>query len=119
MKNFAPDIYRQRLVVEGIYGNELMQEIDLSNFLVALSKIMGMHIICGPKVMNLAGAVNAKHAGLEGVMIWAESGVQCYTWSKQSFFSCDIYSCKLFNVKKTVAFIKDYFMCKKIDHKSV
>ena len=117
--DYAPDILRQRLVIEGIYTFPQIKEIDLIDFLILLSHEMRMHVVYGPKVMDLAGEINPKHAGLEGIMIWAESGVQCYTWEKQKFFTCDIYSCKQFDVEKTVAFVKDFFMAEKITHKSV
>ena len=114
----VPEILRQRLVIEGIYTDEF-NEMDLIDFLTELSKKLEMHIVYGPKVMNVAGDHNPKHAGFEAIMIWSESGVQCYTWSRYNLFTVDIYSCKRFSVLKTVKFVKDFFMAETIQHKSV
>ena len=119
MKNFAPDIYRQRLIVEGIYTCELLEASDLNVFLMELADKLKMTIVFGPHVMNLAGEINPKHAGFEAITIWSESGCQLYTWNRNNFFTCDIYSCKKFDVKETVDFIRDFFMAQEIEYREV
>lgn len=118
MKNFAPQIYRKRLIVEGIYKTNFT-ELDLKNFMTNVSKEMGMTILLGPIVKNMAGEVNPFHSGYEGVLVWAESGMSLYTWSEHMFFSADIYSCKEFNTASTVELLKNFFEAVDIDFKEV
>ncbi|MBM3200496.1 hypothetical protein FJZ53_06160 [Candidatus Woesearchaeota archaeon] len=120
MKNLAAKIYRQRLVIEGIYSIDVTPK-KIKTYMRKLSDDIGMTIIYGPMVKNLAGRINPIHKGLEAFLIWAESGTQVYTWENEKFFTVDIYSCKEFDVDTAVKFTKEYFGCKddEIVHKSV
>lgn len=118
MKNLASKIYRQRLVIEGIYSVDVTPS-KLKTYMRTLSGKIGMTIIYGPMVKNLAGKINPIHQGLEAFLIWAESGTQVYTWENENFFTVDIYSCKKFEVKTAVDFTKEYFKAKELVFKSV
>ena len=118
MKNLAPQIYRQRLIIEGIYNTNLSL-LKIRTFMKELSGEMKMTVIYGPIVKNIAGKINPFHAGFEGILIWAESGASVYTWENQKFFTMDIYTCKKFSVKKAVDFTRKFFNAKKIEYKSV
>ena len=116
MKNFAPDIPRQRMVIEGIYTIKLTPKI-LKNCMIELSKKLGMKIIYGPIVKNIAGKVNPLHGGYESVLIWAESEASVYTWKRNNFFTVDIYTCRKFDPKVALDHIKEKFKAEKIDFK--
>ncbi len=118
MKDLCPEIHRQRLVVEGLYEGAYTKK-HLKEFLEGLSKHLGMRIIFGPIVKDVAGSVNPKHKGFECVVIWAESGVNLYTWNHFGFFTIDIYTCKKFSVPKTVAFVKKHLRATTLVHKNV
>lgn len=85
MKNFAPDIPRQRLVIEGIYSEKMSPKF-LKKCMNELSTKLGMKIIYGPIVKNLAYKINPNHGGYESVLIWAESGASICTWNRNNFF---------------------------------
>lgn len=116
MKDFAPHIYRQRLIVEGIYTIFVTPE-NLKWFLEWLSLAVGMKILWGPFIMNEAGKINPLHAGYEGVLIWAESGCMLYTWDEGKFFSLDIYSCKKFDIDLISKMTAMFFKTTRIDHR--
>jgi S-adenosylmethionine decarboxylase len=118
MKNLAPKIYRQRLVIEGLYTTKVDSNV-LKKYLRSFSEKIGMTIVYGPIVKNLAGRVNSIHKGLEAILIWAESGVAVYTWEKQKFFTVDIYTCKKFDSKTAVKFTKEFFKAEQIVFKNV
>lgn len=116
MKNFAPDIFRQRLVIEGIYSIKPTPKI-LKECMQELSQKLGMKIIYGPIVKNIAEKINPKHGGYECVLIWAESGASIYTWKRNNFFSIDIYTCRPFKSEDAVKFIKEKFQTIELDFK--
>ncbi len=118
MKTIAPHIYRQRLVIEGIYSIQI-SELVLMEFLNLLSKELAMTIVYGPIVKNLAGYINPVHKGLESIVIWAESGAQLYTWENDCFFTLDLYSCKRFESNDVVKQVKNYFKTIDIAHKDI
>lgn len=86
-----------------------MTDEVINIFLSDLSVVLGMHVVYGPIIMQEAEKLNPKHAGFEAILVWAESGASLYTWNKYSFMSLDIYSCKSFDRKTTVQFVKNYF----------
>lgn len=115
-KDLCPEIPRQRLIVEGLYEGAYTKT-QLRQFLNDLSKHLKMTIIYGPIVKNVAGSVSPKHKGLECVVIWAESGVNLYTWDSYGFFTIDIYTCKPFSVPKAVAFVEKGLKATKLVYK--
>lgn len=117
-KNIEKRIYRQRLIIEGKYTRSLNPAI-LRRFLKDLSDHIGMTIIYGPIVRNLAGRINPIHGGYESIIIWAESGVQLYTWKKFKFFTLDIYTCKKFDVQSVITFVKKNLQAKTIVWKEI
>lgn len=118
MKDLCPQIPRQRLVIEGLYEAPLSRA-SLKAFLQGLSKHLGMRIIYGPVVKDVAGSINPKHKGFECIVIWAESGANLYTWNSYGFFTLDIYTCKKFSVPRTVSFVKKHFKATKLEFKEV
>jgi len=118
MKDLAPKIYRQRLIIEGLYTID-PKPSKLKKFMKSLSAELGMTIIYGPMVKDLAGKIHPSQKGFECILIWAESGASVYTWEKEKFFTIDIYTCKKFNIKTAINLSKEFFEAKEIVFKSV
>lgn len=118
MKDLCPEIARQRLVIEGKYAAKL-SPANIRTFFKKLSEDLGMTIIYGPIIKDVAGGYNMKHKGIECVLIWAESGASLYVWEKFGFFTLDIYTCRAFDPKKAIASAKEFFDTKELTWKSV
>ena len=112
MKDLAPNIYRQRLVIEGIPEHPI-DDKAIKNYLSELSDQLGMQTLIEP-VTHLSGKY-----GWAGWIHWDSSGAHFYAWDRPKvFFSVDIYTCKKFNDQKAVDFTKEYFNAKKITYKN-
>lgn len=107
--NVCPQIFRKRLMIEGIYKIQITDEKFVSNFLVDLAKKLEMHIISGPFISSATGKAQSIHDGYEGQVVWAESGANTYIWTKYNFATVDIYTCKDFDTDTALNFIKEYF----------
>ena len=118
MKDLAPHIYRQRLVIEGIYSVDITQTL-LEEFMHGLSSELQMTIIYGPIVQNLAEKINPVHKGYEAIMIWAASGASVYTWDMGNFCTVDIYTCTKFDTLHAVSYTEGFFHTKEIVYKEV
>jgi S-adenosylmethionine decarboxylase len=111
LKDLAPDIFRQRLVIEGL-PNRAFSRQELEDYLSKLSVVCDMVLLTNP-VMHLS-----EKYGWAGWIHWETSGTHLYFWEKpQLFFSVDIYTCKEFSVEKAVEFTKDFFDAKEIVYK--
>lgn len=111
MRNLAPEIYRQRLVIEG-YPAHPLTATEIKNYLKQLSEVLDMTALMNPVThrSDLYGEAAWIH--------WENSGAHFYAWDvPRLFFSVDIYTCKEFEELKAVEFTKKYFKASDIDYK--
>ena len=110
MKDLAPQIHRQRLVIEGYpAAANLVTSDKIKEYLKQLSDVTEMITLIDPIThrSDLYGEAAWIH--------WETSGAHFYAWEKPVlFFSVDIYTCKAFEVNKVVEFTKRYFDCSEI-----
>ena len=106
-KNFtdlAPDICRQRLVVEGTLHNVFLPE-HMTIYCQEITRVLKMTSVTAP-ICN-----HAPEYGWCTYMHWKESGMHIYSWDNRnpSFFSVDIYTCKFFNPLSVINYTKEFF----------
>ncbi len=111
MRDLAPEIHRQRLVIEG-YPQQALQAADIENYLSKMSEVLGMNKLQEP-VTNLSSRY-----GWAGWIHWENSGAHFYAWeSPRLFFSVDIYTCKSFDPEKAVNFTREFLKADVIESK--
>ena len=103
VQNLAPDIFRQRLVVEGTCPERIDQSA-IKTYLNALSEVCGMNALIDPVTHR------SDLYGWAGWIHWETSGAHFYAWDDPLiFFSADIYTCKAFDAMATVEFTREFF----------
>lgn len=103
MKNLAPSIYRQRLVIEGTCKYSISSD-EIKLYLKRLSDVLGM------KSLNEPVTHRSEKYGWAGWIHWESSGTHFYAWEQPMiFFSIDIYTCKKINVDDAVVFTRAFF----------
>lgn len=113
MKDLAPAIYRQRLVIEGYPGDiKLLSSESIKAYLKKLSDVTGMITLIDPVTHR------SESYGEAAWIHWETSGAHFYAWEQPiEFFSVDIYTCKAFDPAVAVEFTKDYFKATEIEFK--
>ncbi len=102
MRDLAPEIHRQRLVIEG-YPSAVLVASDIKNYLSKMSEVLEMSKLQEP-VTNLSSRY-----GWAGWIHWENSGAHFYAWEKpRLFFSVDIYTCKRFEKAVAVEFTREF-----------
>jgi S-adenosylmethionine/arginine decarboxylase-like enzyme len=101
MQDLAPQILRQRLVIEGI-SKTIIHERGMKEYLSNLSIVAGMIELTGPVTHK------SEKYGWAGWIHWSTSGAHMYVWDNLNFFSVDIYTCKEFDVQKVIDFTKEF-----------
>ena len=106
-KNFtdlAPDICRQRLIVEGTLHNVFLPE-DMTRFCQEVTDVLDMTAVTTP-ICN-----HDSNYGWCAYMHWKESGMHIYAWDNRDpkFFSIDIYTCKKFDPEDVVRYTEEFF----------
>jgi hypothetical protein len=111
MKDLAPEIYRQRAVIEG-YPNKPLKDDEIKEYLKGLSKAIDMITLTEPVTHR------SDTYGEAAWIHWETSGAHFYAWDQpRLFFSVDIYTCKSFNIKDALKFTKEFFDIQKIEFK--
>lgn len=110
MKDLAPDIIRQRLVIEG-YPDAPITDDDIKRYLSALSIEIDMHQLIEPITHR------SDRFGWAGWIHWETSGAHFYAWEEPLFYSVDIYTCKQFDAIHAVEFTKSFFRSQTVEYK--
>lgn len=108
MKNIAPEIMRQRLLIEGYYTNEITKEI-LRDYLYGVANHLNLRTYGEPTIFCPQGLGKEENSGFDAFIPLIDSGISAYIWSKNKFLSIIIYTCKSFNEEDAISFTKKYF----------
>ena len=101
--DLAPEIVRQRLVIEGIPALPIDDD-DIRAYLAELSDVCGMTTLIEPVTHR------SDRYGWAGWIHWETSGAHFYAWEEpRLFFSVDIYTCKAFDAEAAVDFTRRFF----------
>jgi len=111
MRDLAPEIYRQRAVIEG-YPNRSLSAREIKRYLSGLSDVLEMRTLIEPVTHR------SPTYGEAAWIHWESSGAHFYAWDQpRLFFSVDIYTCKPFDVQDAIRFTKDFFQIKDVEYK--
>ena len=108
VKDLAPHIYRQRLLIEGIYDREVTADTVREFFDVLLAELD--MTAAGAPIVNVSdGLGKPENQGIEAFIPLIESGVALYTWESSSFLSLIIYTCKAYDDPRAIEITRDFF----------
>jgi hypothetical protein len=111
VKDLAPEIYRQRAVIEG-YPLQPLKAQQIKEYLKGLSKAIDMITLTEPLTHR------SDKYGEAAWIHWETSGAHFYAWDQpRLFFSVDIYTCKPFDINDALKFTKGFFGIKDIEYK--
>jgi hypothetical protein len=111
MVDLAPDIYRQRLVVEGLVSAPIGSD-EIVAYLSELSVVLEMVTLITPVTHQ------SDTYGWAGWIHWETSGAHFYAWDQpRLFFSVDIYTCKAFSVERAVDFTQRFFGASEVSYR--
>ncbi len=115
MKNLAPKIIRQRLLIEAKYTINVDKEI-VKKFLLNLTKELNLKTYGKISIHSTSGEGKQINQGFDAFVPLIDSGISLYVWQNEKFISCIIYSCKNFSTEKAVQFTNNFFKAKEIVH---
>lgn len=109
MRELAPTIHRQRMVIEG-HVEHSISESEIVGYLAKLSDVLGMTTLLEPVTHR------SDTYGWAGWIHWETSGAHFYAWDEpRPFFSVDIYTCKEFDALAAARFTASYFEASDIE----
>jgi hypothetical protein len=102
-RDLAPQIVRQRLVVEGT-RDQPIAALHIRKYLNQLTTVCEMVALTRPVTHR------SERYGWAGWVHWETSGAHFYAWEQPFlFFSVDIYTGKAFDPDRVIDFTAEYF----------
>jgi hypothetical protein len=102
-EDLAPDILRQRVVVEGTCERSIDDE-EIVRYLNGLSDVCNMDVLLAPVTHR------SDRYGWAGWVHWEASGAHFYAWEQPSrFFSVDVYACAPFSAEDVASYTRTFF----------
>jgi len=117
MKDLAPNIYRQRLLIEGLYDIDVREQ-TVHDFFAALLDGLGATAAGDAIVNSSLGQGKPENQGIEAFIPLIESGVALYTWESSRFVSLIIYTCKAFDEATALKIVTNFFKLSQMESKS-
>lgn len=117
MKNLAPDITRQRLLIEGIFSTDLDEE-RIAAYLSGIAQHLALRTYGQPTIHATRGEGKAENEGFDAFIPLIDSGISLYVWSAKKFFAVLLFTCKHFDTENAVAYTRRFFSAEQIVHRS-
>jgi S-adenosylmethionine decarboxylase len=117
MRNLAPDIVRQRLLIEGRF-RATVDQVKVERSLVEIAAHLGLRAYGKPVVHAPGGAGKDENEGFDAFIPLIDSGISLYVWSRKRFLAVVLFTCKQFEVEAALSFTRRFFDVHEIEHQS-
>jgi len=108
MKNLAPKIIRQRLLIEGIFRANV-DEKSIEDYFKKVTGALNLKMYGKPIIFSPAGVGKEINQGYDAFVPLIDSGISLYVWSNAKFLSLIIYTCKSFDDRVALKVTQDFF----------
>ena len=108
IENIAPDIFRQRLLIEGFFARQIDEQL-VRDYLLGVAAHLGLRTYGEPVVFSPGSTGRAENAGFDAFVPLIDSGISGYFWTAQKFLSVLLYTCKGFDEQAALAYTRTYF----------
>ncbi len=114
MKDLAPDIVRQRLLIEGLYSRDV-EHADVEAYLIDVAAHLGLRTY-GKPIVHAPGGTAENH-GFDAFIPLFDSGISLYVWTQKRFFASVLFTCKRFDVNEALRFTRIFFAATELEHR--
>ena len=117
IEDLAPQIFRQRLLIEATYERAVTQA-DVERYLRELPAALNLRIYSEPVVYSPGGEGKPINQGYDGFVALIDSGISIYVWESAKLVSVVVYTCKAFDEARAVAFTRAFFGVRELEQMS-
>lgn len=114
MKNLAPSIQRQRLLLEGFYQRTVTQD-TIAEYFRHITSALDLRMYGEPIIFSPGGEGKVENQGYDAFVPLIDSGISLYVWSNAKFMSLIIYTCKAFDSEGAVQGTREFFNMEEVE----
>ena len=114
--DLAPDIVRQRLLVEGHFTIDVDEPV-IHRFFDQFTEGMGFRTYGVPTVFAPSGDGRAENQGYDAFVPLIDSGISLYVWSAPRFLAIVVFTCKRFDADKAISLAHGFFDMSDLAHR--
>ena len=108
MRDLAPHIVRQRLLIEGFFTVEV-DRTAVDRYLHGVAAHLGLRAYGAATIFSPGGLGKAENQGFDAFLPLIDSGISLYVWSSARFFSAILYTCKPFDAQAALDYTRAHF----------
>jgi len=108
MENLAPDIVRQRLLIEGIFTIDV-DESAITRYFDEVTAALELRTYGSPTIFAPRGEGSDENEGYDAFIPLIDSGISLYVWTGPRFLSVVAFTCKRFDSRRAVDVTRDFF----------
>ena len=117
MRDLAPDITRQRLLIEGYFTAPVDRDA-VERYLLGLARHLELRTYGRPVVHSPVGVGKPENQGFDAFIPLIDSGISLYVWSARRFFAVVLFTCKRFDVERALEFTRRLFEPSALEHQA-
>jgi S-adenosylmethionine decarboxylase len=117
MRDLAPDIVRQRLLIEGFYASSVDRDA-VERYLLGLAAHLGLRAYGAPVVHSPGGTGKDENQGFDAFLPLIDSGISLYVWTSRRFFAVVLFTCRPFAIDAALDFTRGFFRAEAMEHAS-
>jgi hypothetical protein len=115
MRDLAPDIVRQRILIEGYYTVTIDEDV-IRGFFAHLTERLQLRTYDVPVIFAPGGEGRGDNAGYDAFVPLIDSGISLYVWTGPKFLSTVAFTCKAFDADAAVDATRGFFAMTEVEH---
>ena len=117
MENLAPEIVRQRLLIEGFYDLDIDRTV-IERYFEWLTERLNLRTYAVPIIFSPGGEGRAENEGYDAFVPLVDSGISLYVWTTQRFVSIVVFTCKGFDTAEAIKFTEGFLCMSRSEHQA-
>jgi len=115
LRDLAPDIVRQRILIEGYYTISIDKDV-IRDFFAQVTKQLDLRTYEAPVIFAPGGEGRQDNEGYDAFVPLIDSGISLYVWTGPKFLSIVAFTCKAFDADLAIKAAREFFAMTEIEH---
>jgi S-adenosylmethionine decarboxylase len=115
MQRIAPEIFRKRMLVEGYFERDEVNERTIRDYFALITSALSLRTYADPTVHRTSGQGKVENEGYDAFVPLIDSGIYVCVWSGPRFVSCILYTCAEFDEATATELTREFFRLSELD----